>query len=121
MKRTIRMLFLAVLALSPLGSAQAQYGDVIFHYCYVGKPPYSNVLYFSEAFGVPRDTYETGIRNAFHGYIAARHDPEASAGGQCMGPYETRNQAENALNEHIAEARRDGKGVVLTWWRYRGD
>ena len=121
MKRTLRMLLLAIFSLLPLGSVQAQYSDVVFHYCYVGKPPYSDTLYFSEAFGVPRGTYAVGIQNSFHSYVAARHDPTASAGGQCMGPYESRGQAEAALNDHIAEARRDGKQVVTTWWRYRGD
>lgn len=121
MKFLPKTALLACFALVPLNAAQAQYGEVVYHYCYVGKPPYSQTLYFSEAFGVERGTYEVGIRNDWHSYVAARHDPDASAGGQCMGPYESRREAENALNDHIAESRRDGKSVVTTWWRYRGD
>jgi len=78
-------------------------------------------VYFSEAFGVASGTYEVGIRNAFHSFVAGRVDPDASAGGQCMGPYETMGDAENALNDHMAETRRDGHDVVTTWWSYRGD
>ena len=121
MKFKSRAIFFGALAALFMNGAQAQYGDVVYHYCYVGKPPYSNVLYFSEAFGVARGTYDVGIENAFHSYVAARHDPDASAGGQCMGPYETMQDAQNALNDHIADRRRNGKDVVVTWWRYRGD
>ena len=116
-----KAVFIGALAALFMNVARAEYGDVVYHYCFVGKPPYSEVVYFSEAFGVARGTYGVGIQNSFHSFIAARHDPSASAGGQCMGPYETRNDAETALNDHIAERRRDGKEVVLTWWRYRGD
>jgi hypothetical protein len=121
MKHAMKIFVLSVFALLPFDSARAAYGDVVYHYCYVGKPPYSQVLYFSEVFGVSRGTYSVGIENAFHSYVSARHDPSASAGGQCMGPYETRQDAENAMNDHIAESRRDGKDAVMTWWRYRGD
>lgn len=104
-----------------LSSAQAGYGETIYYYCYVGKPPYGNVVYFSQSFGAKYDTHDVGIENAFHSYVAARHDPDASAFGQCMGPYESRSDAENELNDHIAERRRAGKQVVMTWWSYRGD
>jgi hypothetical protein len=121
MKHAVKVFLLTACALLPLGSARAEYGNVVYHYCYVGKPPYSEVIYFSEAFGVASGTYSVGIENAFHSYVAARHDPGASAGGQCMGPYETLSDAENALNDHIADRRRDGKDVVMTWWHYNGD
>jgi hypothetical protein len=121
MKISAKTLLICLCASFSLGTVRAEYGDVVYHYCYVGKPPYSAVVYFSESFGAARGTYGVGIQNSFHSYVSARHDADASAGGQCMGPYETRGDAENALNAHVAELRRDGKDVVMTWWRYRGD
>ena len=117
----MKMLWFSACAMLLMGNVQASYGDVVYHYCYVGKPPYGETVYFSEAFGVASGTYEVGIRNAFHSFVAGRVDPDASAGGQCMGPYETMGDAENALNDHMAETRRDGHDVVTTWWSYRGD
>ena len=98
-----KMLWFSACAMLLMSNVQASYGDVVYHYCYVGKPPYGKVMYFSEAFGVPSGTYEVGITNAFHSFVAARLDPEASAGGSCMGPYETMSDAENALNDDIAD------------------
>jgi hypothetical protein len=121
MKSALRVFLITACALLPVGSVRAEYGDVVYHYCYVGKPPYSEVVYFSDAFGVDRGTYSVGIENSFHSFIAARHDPDASAGGQCMGPYETHSDAEDALNDDIADRRRNDKDVVMTWWRYSGD
>src|SRR5688572_30272987 len=121
MRSIARILVLSLCACFVFGAAQAQQPTTVFRYCYVGKPPYGAVVYFSEAFAVDVGVYPVGIQNAFHSYVSARHDPDTMAGGQCMGAYDTRAEAENALNDHIAESRRDGKQVVLTWWRYRGN
>ncbi|MBC6981316.1 hypothetical protein [Caulobacter sp. 17J80-11] len=100
---------------------KAAYGDVVYHYCYVAKEPYGEVVYFSESFGVPADTYAVGIENAFNSFVTGRYDSDVISGAQCMGPYETQGEAAEQLNDHMGERRRAGKNVVMTWWRYRGD
>lgn len=117
---TRTLLLLSLCATFASGTAHAQQQNTVYRYCYVGKPPYGAVVFFSEAFAVDIGVYNVGIQNAFHSYVSARHDPDTMAGGQCMGPYDSRREAEDALNDHIAESRRDGKQVVLTWWRYSG-
>ena len=49
LKKTAIVLALSVFAAPPAG--QAQEDKTQYHYCFVGKPPYGNPLYFSEAFG----------------------------------------------------------------------
>lgn len=100
---------------------KAQYGPVVYHYCYVNAPPYGQTVYFSDSFGVKSDTYEVGIQNAFNAFVTGRFDSNVISGAQCMGPYATMREAADELNEHMGERRRDGKQVVMTWWRYSGD
>ena len=78
-------------------------------------------MYFSDVFAASAGVYHVGISNAFDGFVAARIDPEAQSGASCMGPYDDHQEAENQLNDHIAERRRAGKNVVLTDWSYHGD
>ncbi|MDP2260802.1 MAG: hypothetical protein Q8J89_13915 [Caulobacter sp.] len=98
-----------------------QYGLADYRYCYVGKPPYGETVYFSEAFRVDRGTYAVGIENAFNSFITGRYDSQVMSGAVCMGPYDSAGEAASALNDHLGERRRAGKAVVMTLWRYRGD
>ena len=115
LKKTAIVLALSVFAAPPAG--QAQDDKTQYHYCFVGKPPYGNPLYFSEAFGAKQSVDDIDIRLAFASYIAARHEPTASAGALCMR-YDTMREAADELNDHIAKSRRDGLGVAVTLWRF---
>ena len=108
---------LALIVLSAPLAGQAQEDKTQYHYCFVGKPPYGNPLFFSESFGARQSVDDIDIRLAFASYVAARHEPTASAGALCMR-YDTLREATDALNDHIAKSRRDGLGVVTTLWRY---
>ena len=117
LKKTAIVLALSVFAAPPAG--QAQEDKTQYHYCFIGKPPYSDPLFFSEAFGAKQSVDDIDIRLAFASYVAARHEPTASAGALCMR-YDTMREAMDALNDHIAERRRGKVGVVVTLWRYSG-
>ena len=99
---------------------KAQYGEVVYHYCYIAKRPYGDTVYFSEAFGVPQGTYAVGIQNDFNSFVTGRFDADVISGAQCMGPYPTMQEARNELNDHLGDRRRAGKTVVTTWWTWRG-
>ena len=117
LKRAAIALALTVLA-APL-AGQAQEDKTQYHYCFIGKPPYGNPIFFSEAFAAKQSVDDITIRLAFASYVAARHEPTASAGALCMR-YDTMREAADELNEHIAKSRRDGVGVVVTLWRFSG-
>jgi hypothetical protein len=108
---------LALTVLAAPFAGKAQEDQTRYHYCFVGKPPYGNPLFFSEAFGAKQSVDDIDIRLAFASYVAARHEPTASAGALCMR-YDTLREATDALNDHIAKSRRDGLGVALTLWRF---
>src|SRR5262245_60844184 len=38
MKHAAKIFLLSAFAMLPMGSVRAEYGEVVFHYCYVGKP-----------------------------------------------------------------------------------
>lgn len=106
---------------APARLIKAQYGDVVYHYCYISKAPYGETVYFSETFGVSAGTYVVGIQNAFNSFVTGRFDSSVISGASCMGPYATPREAQDELNDHMGERRRAGKSVVMTWWRYSGD
>ena len=118
MLKKLAIALAVTIAAAPIAS-QAQEDKTQYHYCFVGKPPYGNPLYFSEAFGAKQSVDDITIRLAFAAYVAARHEPTASAGALCMR-YDTMREAADELNEHIAKSRRDGRGVALTGWRFSG-
>lgn len=117
---------MAVAAGVPAGAEPAQLirvqsDSADYRYCYVGKSPYGDPVYFSEAFRVDRGTYAVGIQNDFNSYVTGRYDSNVISGAVCMGPYDSMGEAASALNDHLGERRRAGKSVVTTYWRYRGD
>jgi hypothetical protein len=108
---------LALLVLAAPFAGQAQEDKPVYYYCFIGKPPYGNPLFFSETFSAKLAVDDADIRLSFASYIAARHEPSAMAGALCMR-HDTMREAADALNDHIAKSRRDGVGVVVTNWRF---
>jgi hypothetical protein len=120
--RAILRLVAAVIAGTTIATAaQAEDGRSDWRYCQLAIQPYGKTVYFSEVFVVEDGTYGRGIENAFNSFVTARHDPDAISGAICLGPYESRSDAENALNDGIGRVRRMGNRVVFTQWRYHGD
>jgi hypothetical protein len=112
-------LALALTVLAAPFAGQAQEDKPVYYYCFIGKPPYGNPLFFSETFSAKMSVDDADIRLSFASYIAARHDPSTMAGALCMR-HDTSREATDALNDHIAKSRRDGVGVVTTLWRFSG-
>lgn len=92
-----------------------------FHYCMLAKHPYGEPVFYSAVFRAADDVMVQGIESAFDSYVAARLDPDAMSGALCFGPFETYQEAADRENDAISNSRRNGKGVVVTRWAYRGD
>lgn len=53
--------------------------------------------------------------------VASRFNDRAISGAMCMGLYDSRQQAEDEMNEQAASWRRDNdRRPIFTRWVYRG-
>lgn len=119
MRNLLSGMALAVAALLSLVlPAQAEYGAYSYHYCYANE---DDTYYFSEVFTLKLGTWDQGAENSFHSFVSGRLAEGTLDTWQCMGPYETAQNAEDEMNDHIGERRYDDDRVVLTRWRYHGD
>lgn len=105
-------------ALGASAPSMADYGAFAYHYCYASE---GETYYFSEIFTLETGKWDQGAENSFHSFVTGRLADGPLDHWQCMGPYETATEAEDKMNDHIGERRRDGDDVVLTRWRYHGD
>ncbi len=107
---------LMLAAAAPLTAA----GDAAYLYCYATESDIQ-VYYFSSVFAKENPTFSMGAENAFRSHVNARLAEGLVDFVLCMGPYESRTEAMNELNDHITTARHDGNDIVGSRWRYRGD
>ena len=60
------------------------------------------------------------MESAFEDHVQRRYVREPVAGGLCLGPKSSREEARDDRRETIISLRRDGVSVVRTNWRFRG-
>lgn len=120
MKKTSAFLALAMAAGS-LAATPAQAQGTYFRYCQFNRQVETNTAYFSAVFSTPADTYGVGVVNAFNSFVTGRYDGDAISGANCLGPYDSYQEAANEMNDDMGYFRSRNIRVVLTGWRYRGD
>jgi hypothetical protein len=109
----------AVLFLGPLIAAQEQpVRD--WYYCQLAERPYGRTVYVSEVFSLPDGASEVEVETAFEAHVQRRYVGEPVAGGLCLGPKESREEARDRRHDTIQGLSRDGVTVVRTDWRFRG-
>lgn len=116
--RKFLVLIAALILWGTSSPASAGYGELTYHYCYARD---GDTYFFSEIFTLERGTWDQGAENSFHSFVSGRLAEGTLDTWQCMGPYETAQSADDAMNDDIGERRYDNDRVVTTDWRYRGD
>lgn len=80
----------------------------------------SNTAYFSAVFPSNMGIYHIGVANSFRAYIDSRYSHHRAT-PNCMGLFDSVQEAEDALNTQAGRWQRDGYQVSFTRWVYRGD
>ena len=105
------------LLLPPIAAQEAPDRD--WYWCQLAERPYGRTVYVSDVFSPPAGASETEVETAFEGHVQRRYVREPVAGGLCLGPKASREEAREDRQETITSLRRDGVAVVLTDWRFR--
>ena len=93
--------------------------DRDWYWCQLAERPYGRTVYVSDVFSPPAGASETEVETAFEEHVQRRYVREPVAGGLCLGPKASREEAREDRQETITSLRRDGVAVVLTDWRFR--
>lgn len=112
-------LFLAGLMLPPAAAAQEP-PDRDWYWCQLADRPYGRTVYVSDVFTPPAGASEVEVETAFEDHVQRRYVGEPVAGGLCLGPKASREDAVWDRRDTITRLRRDGVAVVRTDWRFRG-
>lgn len=107
----------AVLAAS---AAAQERPDRDWYWCQLAERPYGRTVWVSDVFTPPAGASEAEVESAFEDHVQRRHVREPVAGGLCLGPKTSREEAREDRRDTIASLRRDGVTVVRTDWRFRG-
>lgn len=111
----------AALALGLAGPGLAQAGpDRDWYWCQLAERPYGRTVYVSDVFTPPAGASEAEVRSAFEDHVERRYVGEPVAGGLCLGPKASREDALWDRRNTITSLHRDGVTVVRTDWRFRG-
>lgn len=111
---------LVALAAASGPSAPPAAQNVSYGYCMASEPDYGRYHLFSTVFTVRSGTYHVGVQNSFHSFAEA-YDGRDYGSVTCGVSYSSWQEAEDDKNEWMARHRRDGDGVSLAQWSYRGD
>jgi len=106
----------AVLAAS---AAAQERPDRDWYWCQLAERPYGRTVYVSDVFTPPDGASEVAVETAFEAHVQRRYVGERVAGGLCLGPKASREDARRDRQDAIAGLRRDGVAVVRTDWRPR--
>jgi hypothetical protein len=94
--------------------------DRDWYYCQLAERPYGRTVYLSDVFSLPAGASEPEVETAFEVHVQRRYVDEPVAGGLCLGPKTSRNEAIESRQDSIISLRRDGVLVVRTYWAFRG-
>lgn len=112
---------LAAAAAGLAASAAAQEPpDRDWYWCQLAERPYGRTVYVSDVFTPPAGASEIEVETAFEEHVQRRYVGEPTAGGLCLGPKTSREDAREDRRDTITSLRRDGVAVVRTDWRFRG-
>ena len=94
--------------------------DRDWYWCQLAERPYGRTVYVSDVFSAPARASETEVETAFEDHVQRRYIREPAAGGLCLGPKTSREEAREDRRDTIDSLRRDGAAVVRTNWRFNG-
>lgn len=118
MLKVLGLLATAIPILTP-GHAAGQSADRDWYWCQLAERPYGRTVYVSDVFSPPAGASETEVESAFEEHVQRRYVGEPTAGGLCLGPKTSRQEAREDRRDTITSLRRDGVAVVRTDWRFR--
>lgn len=111
----------AVLSLAAMPAlAQSRGDDRDWYWCQLAERPYGRTVYVSDVFSPPAGASETEVETAFEEHVERRYVGEPAAGGLCLGPKASREEAREDRRDTIISLRRGGVAVVRTDWQFRG-
>jgi len=113
-------MFAAAILSVAAGDAAGQTADRDWYWCQLAERPYGRTVYVSDVFTPPAGASEVEVETAFEDHVQRRYVGEPVAGGLCLGPKASREDAVWDRRDTIASLRRDGVAVVRTDWRFRG-
>lgn len=91
-----------------------------WYFCQLAERPYGRTVYVSDVFTPPVGAGKVEVETAFEDHVQRRYVGEPVAGGLCLGPKASREEAREDRRDAIDSLRRDGVAVVRTDWRFRG-
>lgn len=94
--------------------------DRDWYWCQLAERPYGRTVYVSDVFTPPAGAGEVEVETAFEDHVQRRYVGEPVAGGLCLGPQTSREEAREDRRDAMDSLRRDGVAVVRTDWRFRG-
>ncbi|KLE32446.1 hypothetical protein [Aurantiacibacter luteus] len=100
-----------------LPAADAAQSATTYHYCWAMA---GNRSFYSDVFADSRNTYHVAFENSWNSFLRANVSNLSGLRTGCKGPYDTRREAVDELNEDRAGDRDGGYEPVLTNWGYRG-
>ena len=106
------------LLLPPIAAQEAPDRD--WYWCQLAERPYGRTVYVSDVFTPPAGAGEVEVETAFEEHVQRRYVREPVAGGLCLGPKTSREDAVRNRRDTIDSLRRDGLTLVRTDWRFRG-
>lgn len=101
-------------------NAASQSGDRDWYFCHLAERPYGRTVYMSGVFTPPAGVSETEVETAFEEHVQRHYVREPVAGGLCLGPKSSREEALNDRRDAVLSLRRSGATVVQTAWTFRG-
>jgi hypothetical protein len=92
-------------------------GDRDWYWRQLVERPYGRTAYVSEVFTPPPGAGEADVEAAFEDHVRRRHVRRPVAGGLCLGPKASREEAQEDRRDWMGRLDRDGIRVVSTRWR----
>lgn len=111
-----RLFVSALLLGSPVIAQEAPERD--WYYCQLADRPYGRTVYLSDVFAPPLDASESEVETAFEIDVERRFVGDPVAGGLCLGPKTSREEAREDQWDAVQSLRRNGVRVVWTNWRF---